>query len=351
MKCEMPQAPQSEDHLIDPSNPAWDREILTTPGATIFHTSAWARVLTQTYGHTPLYHRIGKPGQPAVLFPLMEVSSPFSGRRGVSLPFTDFCAPLNIGPHGAELFDILQSLASRRKWKHFELRGDADLPGEEPSVSFYGHELELSQNPERLFEFFRGSVRQGIRKAERGGVTVEICNDRKSLADFYSLHQRTRRRHGVPPQPWSFFAAIQREIIAKNLGFIATARLQGSPLASAVYFHATDTAIYKFGASDYRHQELRPNNLVMWAAIRRLCELGCRSLHFGRTSLHNEGLRRYKLAWGASETMTRYFQFNTNDKSWDKSQDRSSGLHNKLFDRLPLSMNRLAGALIYPHLD
>jgi len=89
----------------------------------------------------------------------------------------------------------------------------------------------------------------------------------------------------------------------------------------------------------------------MWAAIRRLCELGCRTLHFGRTSLHNEGLRRYKLAWGASEQMIRYFQFNTKDNSWAKSRDRSGGLHNKLFDRLPLSMNRLAGALIYPHLD
>jgi hypothetical protein len=347
----MPQALRSEDCCVDPSDPAWDREILTTPGATIFHTSAWARVLTQTYGHNAFYHRIEKAGQPPVLFPLMEVSSPFNGRRGVCLPFTDFCAPLNFNSHGAELLGILQSLAVRRKWKHFELRGESGLPGAEPSVQFYGHELELSQNPDRLLEFFRGSVRQGIRKAERSGITVELRNDRKSMADFYSLHQRTRRRHGVPPQPWSFFAAIQREIMAKNLGFLAVAIREGKPLAASVYFHATDTAIYKFGASDFRHQDLRPNNLVMWAAIQRLCELGCHSLHFGRTSLHNEGLRRYKLAWGASEKMIRYFQFNIKENSWVKSRDRSGGLHNKLFDRLPLSMNRLAGALIYPHLD
>lgn len=347
----MPQALRSEDCSVDPSDPAWDREILATPGATIFHTSAWARVLTQTYGHTPLYRRIEKAAQPSVLFPLMEVSSPFNGRRGVCLPFTDFCSPLNVRSHGEELLGILQSLATQRKWKHFELRGEAGLPSAEPSVSFYGHELELSHPADRLFEFFRGSIRQGIRKAERSGITVELRNDQKSMADFYSLHQRTRRRHGVPPQPWSFFAAIQHEIIAKNLGFLSVARREGTPLAASVYFHATDTAIYKFGASDYRHQDLRSNNLVMWAAIRRLCELGCRSLHFGRTSLHNEGLRRYKLAWGASEKMIRYFQFNIKENSWVKSRDRSGGLHNKLFDRLPLSMNRLAGALIYPHLD
>src|SRR6478752_4688846 len=146
----MPQALRSENCSVDPSDPAWDREILTTPGATIFHTSAWARVLTQTYRHRPLYHRIEKAGQPPVLFPLMEVSSPFNGRRGVCLPFTDFCGPLNSRSHGAELLNILKSLAIERKWKHFELREEADLPNEKPSVQFYGHELELSRNPDRV---------------------------------------------------------------------------------------------------------------------------------------------------------------------------------------------------------
>jgi len=43
---------------------------------------------------------------------------------------------------------------------------------------------------------------------------------------------------------------------------------KGKNIASAVYFHFGDKAIYKYGASDRKYQHLRANNLVMWEAIR-----------------------------------------------------------------------------------
>ena len=57
--------------------------------------------------------------------------------------------------------------------------------------------------------------------------------------------------------------------------------------------------IFKFGASDHAFQHLRPNNLVMWEAIKRYAADGFKSLHLGRTSQANDGLRRYKLGFGA----------------------------------------------------
>jgi len=55
------------------------------------------RVLRETYGHVPLYAARFAGGQLEGLLPLMEVSSPFTGRRGVSLPFTDFCLSVKDG--------------------------------------------------------------------------------------------------------------------------------------------------------------------------------------------------------------------------------------------------------------
>ncbi len=90
---------------------------------------------------------------------------PPSADAAVSPPIYRFRAPLNIGPHGAEVVRHSSiTLAAGRNGSTSKLRGDADLPSEEPSVSFYGHELELSQNPDRLFEFFRGSVRQNTQR-------------------------------------------------------------------------------------------------------------------------------------------------------------------------------------------
>jgi lipid II:glycine glycyltransferase (peptidoglycan interpeptide bridge formation enzyme) len=122
-------------------------------------------------------------------------------------------------------------------------------------------------------------------------------------------------------------------------------------LAAAVFFQYGRAAVYKFGASDEFLQRFRGNNFVMWEALKFLVRDGCRMLHFGRTSLDNEGLRRFKAGWGVIEEAIEYFRFDTETEAWKSAGDRSSGLHNKVFRRLPLAFNRLAGAAIYPHLD
>ena len=61
---------------------------------TVFHSSAWMRVLSKTYGHKALVLTWCRNGEVAAALPLLEVASPLTGRRGVSLPFTDFCKPL-----------------------------------------------------------------------------------------------------------------------------------------------------------------------------------------------------------------------------------------------------------------
>src|SRR6267378_7660562 len=71
--------------------PDWDSLVAKHSDSSFFHTAAWARVLHETYGHTQWYFcRITEGGLEALL-PVMEVSSRWTGRRGVSLPFTDFC--------------------------------------------------------------------------------------------------------------------------------------------------------------------------------------------------------------------------------------------------------------------
>jgi hypothetical protein len=74
-------------------------------------------------------------------------------------------------------------------------------------------------------------------------------------------------------------------------------------------------------------------------------------LHFGRTDKDNEGLRRFKLSWGATEEEIGYARFEMASGSWKHARDSRSTLHQHIFRALPVSLNRLAGAMIYPHLD
>lgn len=60
------------------------------------------------------------------------------------------------------------------------------------------------------------------------------------------------------------------------------ASFKGTIIAGAIYFHFGEKAVYKYGASDVKYQQLRPNNLVMWEAIRLYCQNGYKSFCFGR---------------------------------------------------------------------
>ena len=328
-----------EINVIDPTcDPDWDGLVASHPGSSFFHSAAWAKVLCKTYGHKPISLLLSRNGEPASLVPLLEVSSPLTGRRGVCLPFTDFCDPLHFGGcDPGNVLRLLGDLARGRNWKYFEIRGGrSPAPRATPSMVFYGHTLDLRGGPEALFARFAGSVRRAIRKGEQSGLNVRISQSEEGIFDFYRLHVRTRRRHGLPPQPFSFFENIWQEIIKPRLGFVILASRGSKPVAAAVFFHAARKAVYKFGASDERRQDLRGNNLVMWNAIQVLAQKGFESLYFGRTSLENNGLRRFKLAWGTVEETIEYFRFDTGSNDWTTGRDNVSGFHNAVFRDCPL---------------
>jgi hypothetical protein len=323
------------------------------PQSTIFHGSGWAKVLRETYGHRPFYFAHFEGKRLAGLLPVMEVSSWLTGRRGVSLPFTDFCPTLTgAGCDGGDLYQRAMECGRQRRWKNLECRGfESVWEGAQPSLSFYSHKIDLEAGEEKLFQGLEGAMRRGVRKGERMGVKVDFDSAQEAMRTFYALHCGTRRRHGLPPQPWRFFSNIERHLLNPGRGFIATARLDGKALAAAVFLTDGRQALYKFGASDFAAQEARPNNVLMWEAMRHCAKLGLATLNFGRTSLSNEGLRRFKQGLGAIEEETRYMKYDYSAEKFVTDVDRAEGWHNRVFARLPLPVLRLAGAVLYPHLS
>jgi len=342
------------DPLVDPS---WDEAVLEHDDATIFHSSAWAKVLAKTYGHRPTYFRCCRDGKTEALVPLMEVNSRFTGRRGVCLPFSDFCGPLLFpGADEPALDHHLAAIAVEREWKHLELRFDrsTDSSATLSEATFVAHQLELQGTREEIESGFASSVRRALRKALQSGVTTRVSNSWEAMEVFHRLHLNTRRRHGVPPQPLAFFQNIQREVLDAGHGFVVIAEDGARPVAAAVFLHFGSTGLYKFGASDQSAWQLRPNNLVMAEGIFALAERGVRTLHFGRTDPGQGGLRRFKRQWGAKEFPLSYRKFEPMSGQWlpiGKNQTKSAEWIHTVFRQLPGAVNRVLGRLLYPHLD
>ena len=308
-------------------------------------------MLAGTYGFNPVYLTGYREGKIEGALPIMEVDSWLTGKRGVSLPFTDECAALSFSETSTScLVEAAMQTGRDRGWKYLELRGGHNpFNDAQPSLIFHGHKLNLAATPEALFDRLESSVRRALRKAEKSGLRVEFSHTLQAASEYYALHCQTRREHGLPPQPFNFFRRIHEQILAQNLGVVVTARQAGRPVASAIFFHHGAGAVYKFGASLKAALDTRANNWVMWEAIKWLAAKGVKELQFGRTSMSNEGLRRYKLGWGAQEYAINYYRYDFRADAVVPMKDESGGWHNALFRALPSSLARCAGKLFYPH--
>ncbi len=334
-------------------DPKWDELVAVHPDCCFFHGAAWARVLHDSYGQEPNYFVVRKDGALTGLLPITQVRSVLTGLRGVSLAFSDFCPPL--GLDRATYRDLWQRIlvhGRERRWKSLEVRGGYDLMDSISSWNcFYGHTLDLTVGEERLLKGFESRVRGAIRKAESSGLKVEIDRSLEALGEFYRLHCQTRRSHGVPPQPWLFFHSIHRNILARQQGMVVLARWQGRPVAGAVFFHLGKKVIYKFSASDAATRQLRPNNLVLWEAIRSYARSGYSEMHFGRTSMSNDGLRLYKRGFGTQEHQIHYFRYEFQTGTFRSGKEQPPDWKNRLCSSMPVSLLRLAGRILYRHMS
>ena len=282
----------------------------------------------------------------------MDIQSAVTGKRAVSLPFTDYCEPIAANAvQFQELFHAATAYGKKRNWKRLEIRGGANyFQNEKPSESYYGHVLDLTAGSSKIFAGLRDSTRRNIKKAEKQNIDLTISHSAECMKDFCRLNAMTRKEHGLPPQPRHFFQHIYDEIMSKKLGFIVVASYNRHAVAANVYLHAGDRVLYKYGASDKAWQHLRVNNLVMWEAIKWSCDNGYRTMCFGRTEQENNGLRQFKTGWGAREYVIFYYTYDLEKGTFIHEPHTINPLYKKIFGKLPIPILQAMGNLAYRHM-
>jgi CelD/BcsL family acetyltransferase involved in cellulose biosynthesis len=297
---------------LDPlTDSRWQTFIEGARGASVFHHPAWLGLVGNRYRYpmTALCV-LGDGGEIVAGIPLAKVSSRLTGRRLVAVPFSDICPPAYAPDAGEQAVAALsRALADARTGTGIDVEVRwrmEDVPGAHVVESFLTHRLALEPDADAvLARASKSQVRRAIAKARREGVVATPATDRAALADFYALHEQTRRRQEVPVQPRDFILRFE-ELFARGLGYVMTSRHEGRPIAAAVFLTYGGILTYKYGASDEEFLNLRPNHVLFAEAIRRGCADGLRELDFGRTDPDNEGLTRFKRSWGAEEERLAY---------------------------------------------
>lgn len=213
--------------------------------------------------------------------------------------------------------------------------------------AYHHHLVRLERDVELVqARFTRRQALQGVRRALREGVVVEHRTDAEALATFYRLHLATRRRQGIPTQPRRFILGLEG-LFEHGLGFVSLARVDDRPIAAAVFLLFNGVLTYKYGASDSRFLDRRPNNLLFMDAIRWGCEQGLHSFDMGRTELGHDSLRAFKLMWGPEERLLQYTDVGETATAIRSSEPPRA--MRALIQRMPPVFGRGLGELFYRH--
>jgi CelD/BcsL family acetyltransferase involved in cellulose biosynthesis len=342
--------PMTSDLLISLTDPAWMSFLMTKSDASIFHHPAWSQLLAETYGYKPFLPVVSSSaGMIEAGVPMMEVNSPLTGRRWVSLPFSDYCYPLyNDDQALGQLINHIIALSNKEKISKTELR--SVCPDTLGLYTFSDHVLhlaDLEQDSGKVFRRVHEMHRRNIKVAMASEVQIVRGETQDQLREFYNLHLRTRRSQGVPVQPWRFFENLKSLLLDQNLGFLLLAYKDQRCIAGAIFLHWQSKLTYKYGASSDNALKFRPNNLLMWTAMQWGCENGYTCFDLGRSSISNTGLRTFKTRWGAQETLLKYTRLSPIPDLGNNN--RLLNLMEIVLQKSPSWVCRLSGELLYKH--
>jgi len=339
---------------LDPlSDPRWKIFINGHSQASVFHSTSWLKALKKSYGYDPVVFTTCPRESPlnnGVLF--CRVKSWLTGKRLVSLPFSDHCDPL--AGNSTEVDDLLnhaKQWVDSGKWKYIEVRPASYNPdvrsGFHESLRYRVHRLDLRADKQTLFNnFHKDSVQRKIRRAQRENLLYEEGTSENLLKKFYDLLIMTRRRHFLPPQPLSWFSALI-DSFRGDLK-IRIASKGNVPIASILTLSHKRSLVYKYGCSDARFHSSGGTMLLFWNAIQEAKNNGIEELDMGRSDENNLGLIAFKEHWGAVSKPLVYWSYPQRSElipnTWHKAMLR------RVVPFTPESVLRTAGRLLYRHI-
>lgn len=164
------------------------------------------------------------------------------------------------------------------------------------SRNYKGYELDLSLGEDLLFANLFPACRRCIRKASHSGVVIEEANDSSFASDFYEQLEEVFARQGLRPT----YSLDRVQALIHNLGptnnllLLRALDTEGRCIATGIFPALNDRAYFWGGASRRAYQHFRPNEPLMWYAIRYWKNRGIRYFDFG-------GAGDYKRKYGAYE--------------------------------------------------
>ncbi len=292
-------------HRVEPGAGLWaDRA--TYPDRLIFHTPEWLNFVAECQRAEPLLATVTDGGQPVGHF-----TGLLSRRFGVRI----LGSPM-AGWTTSYLGFLLQPEVSRRAAleallpfarhdagaAHLEIRDRGLTPADLGGLGLAWDAaptavIDLNPDEDTLFGAMASACRRNIRKAQKSGVVIEEAPADPAFAgEFYDqLRDVFAKQNLVPTYSVERVRSLIRHLGPAGRLLLLRARdADGHCIATALlpWYHRT---MYFWGGASYReHQHLRPNETLIWYAMRWARQHGVTEFDF-------VGGNSYKQKYGTTE--------------------------------------------------
>ncbi|HLI79727.1 MAG TPA: GNAT family N-acetyltransferase [Candidatus Binataceae bacterium] len=324
----------------------WRTALSRFSGATLYHCEPWIDSLRAAYSmqlEVAALHRDGDLRAAAVLARMRGMRS----TRLVALPFSDCAQPLAIDEESCA--DFMRTLVASNPAASIEIRGVAG-PAPWQNVDCFGHwTLDLKRPYSDIAAGFSRTVKGGIKRGLKDNLQIDRGSSMDYIARFFELQLETRRRLGVPPQPFKFFATVHEKFSRGSDCEVWFARFDGRDHAGLVLLRSGDQLCYKWGA---RVENGHPGaNHLLVARMLEAYAGEAHSIDFGRCDMRNQGLVRSKSEIGCVSRPLPYAFFPKVPRNI--SSEVLSGparLVSVIWKRLPLQVTRVLGEAFYRYM-
>lgn len=328
--------------LSSENETSWDDYVTRHAEATVFHRAGWKRVIERSMGHPGTYLMAWDQGRIVGIHPFVILTTRLFGTMGVSLPFVGYGGLVTDSPEVERaLTDEAGKLARAAGCSYIELRQLHPLKLEWPTTDRkVATTISTEGGADQLFSRLHQNVRNKIRKAAKGGVSVQ--QGAEYLPEFYAIYSRNLRDLGTPVITHRFFEAALETFPGQVR--VYRALREGKTIAAKVVVTDADTCHFVWSASLREELCHAPVQAMNWKAIEDACEAGCKRIDLGRSTAESSH-HDFKKYWGG-ETRTLPWAYQLLGRSDLPGLNKESGAFSMaiaLWKRLPLGISRILG--------
>lgn len=308
-----PGGPALHLERLDESSVDWD-ELDAYTDRNVFQTREWLEFVRKTQQAEPVIAAVRREGETLGFFTGLVVrrygirilGSPLRGWTTAYLGFN-----LREGVARRDAVEALPPFAFRTLGcMHLELRDRQLTVDDVAGLGFdWGPrwmtilEVSLREPEEEIFARVTSACRRCIRKAEKVGVTVEEANDVEFADDYYAqLRDVFAKQSLVPTYDRARVVELIRHLLPTGRLLLLRARDSDGRCIATGLFPAMNGRMYFWGGASWRSDQiLRPNEAMMWHAMRHWKARGVEVCDLG-------GGAEYKRKWGPVEVTVPFFR-------------------------------------------